>query len=209
MFKRALMRTLMASLALSLVALAAACRDGDDSESVAVDQRGEETPAETPVPTPVVSASIRMEGPATVTVGEVASYDVVLEGDTGWEYGGYNIHLEFDPAVVELESATDLMFGDDGFCASDIPEGGGSLTFACVLLGGSSRETGPLARVSFEAVAPGVTNLSMQAVEPGREEDTGSIGDRTFLARSQADETGIDAGAAIRVEVRSMELVVE
>ncbi len=176
------MRLLAAAALCLLIPLLSACGNGANNDASA-------------------TAMLKLVGPETLAVGESAVFDLVLDGDPGSDFNGYNLHIVFDPAVLRVEDAKDVAFGDKGFCPRDFRNEEGQVTFACVLLGETTRISGVLAEVTIRGVAPGTTQLQLTAISPG-EEMSPEAGTRTFLVRPTI-EAGSPSSAAVVTAVES------
>ncbi|HYM15479.1 MAG TPA: hypothetical protein VEZ14_07955 [Dehalococcoidia bacterium] len=121
-------------------------------------------PSNTPQPAPSAPATFVISAPATAS-GEFA-VTVLLAGDVPpWK--GYGINIQFDPAVVQAETNTEIgnLIPDptnNAFCPPTLITPDGTATFGCVRVGDVTEQTVGVAAVfHFKTLAKGVTRLHL------------------------------------------------
>ena len=111
---------------------------------------------------------------SSIAVGGSIDVDVTV-ADVN-DLGGYDVFIQFDPAVVEMTSLADSGFVTSGgnivVCNTpSIDNVAGTATNSCVTItpfppsgpGVSTFDPTPLMNASFEAVGPGVSSLTLTA----------------------------------------------
>jgi hypothetical protein len=128
---------------------------------------------------PITSVEVT---PAGLIVGGTAMSDVVVsivqEGESDTELLGVEVHLQFDPAIVQvvdfdgdpsngvqLEVRTDLFDGDVQVGANAADNAAGTIVFAITQLGGSGtpllNALGPVATIHWIGVAEGSSAVTI------------------------------------------------